>query len=316
MKGILNFGFVLGYFLITVQLSDSSLFAQNELTITDFIYDPDIISPVYPENKGPKIYLDEGHHIRNTYGGLGGFKAFRNVLRNDGYQVVSIKDQFTSKSLQIVRIIVIALAQNEKNLEPRWYNPTYSAFKGSELIALKKWVKNGGSLFLIVDHHPFAGAAKDLAKEFGIELINGHAMDKITANPHYFNINNKTLHSNIITKGRNHSEIIDSILTFSGSAMNLPVDAKPILTFDKDWLHYLPERAWDFENIKPTSIEGLSQGAFMEYGIGKLVIFGDGNMFSAQVDKDGEVAGFIHPYAKHNYRLLLNIIHYLDGLLE
>ena len=54
----------------------------------------------------------------------------------------------------------------------------------------------------------------------------------------------------------------------------------------------------------------------MKFGNGKLVIFGDGNMFSAQVDEDGETAGFIYPYAKYNYKLLLNIIHFLDGLLD
>ena len=57
-------------------------------------------------------------------------------------------------------------------------------------------------------------------------------------------------------------------------------------------------------------------GAFNRFGNGKLVIFGDGNMFSAQNTDWGGTMGFIDPNAKYNHKLLLNIIHYLDGLLD
>jgi hypothetical protein len=321
MKKLQKIGFVLGYFLILTQFFNYSLVAQITNVKTDSLfdpslYDPEIINAAYPKNNGPNIYLDEGHYNRHTYGGLGSFIAFRNVLRNDGYQIVSFKDKFTNNSLQDVRIMVIALAQNKENLgESNWFNPTFSAFKRSEIITVNKWVENGGSLFLIVDHHPFAGAAKDLATEFGFKLFNGHALDTIRY-PSYFHRTNNTLHSNIITEGRDITEKIDSIITFSGAAMKLPDGASPIITFDDIWLQWLPDIAWNFNNIEPESISGYAQGAFIKFGKGKIVIFADGNTFSAQIDEDGEIAGFIDPYAKYNYKLLLNIIHYLDGLLD
>jgi hypothetical protein len=98
--------------------------------------------------------------------------------------------------------------------------------------------------------------------------------------------------------------------------MKLPDGASPIITFDDIWLQWLPDIAWNFNNIEPESISGYAQGAFIKFGKGKIVIFADGNTFSAQIDEDGEIAGFIDPYAKYNYKLLLNIIHYLDGLLD
>ena len=316
MKKNSKIGIVFGCFLMLMQFSNYSLFAQIIDTSPDSLYDPEIVRPAYPIKKGPYIYLDEGHYNRHTYGGLGSFIAFRNVLRKDGYQIISFKDKFTINSLQDVRLMVIALAQNKKNVgESQWFNPTYSAFKRSEIIAVKKWVENGGSLFLIVDHHPFAGAAKDLAKEFGFILFNGHAGDTIRY-PSYFHRTNKTLVSNVITNGRDSTEKIDSIITFSGSAMKLSDEALPILTFDDGWLQWLPDTSWDLNNIEPESISGLAQGAFMKFREGKIVIFADGNMFSAQDTSWGGKMGFIDPNAKYNYKLLLNIVHYLDGLLD
>jgi hypothetical protein len=39
--------------------------------------------------------------------------------------------------------------------------------KSEEMKLIKKWVKKGGSLFLIADHMPMAGAASELASVFG-----------------------------------------------------------------------------------------------------------------------------------------------------
>ena len=298
-----------------VQFSNYSLVAQITNSNLDSIYIKGIKYPAYPINKGPKIYLDEGHYNRHTFDGLGSFIAFRNVLNIDGYQVTPFKNQFTTSSLQNVRLLVIPLAQNEKNLWPKWYNPTYSAFTQSEITTLINWVEKGGSLFLIVDHHPFPGAAEELARKFGFILYNGHAEDT-TRYPVFFHRTNNTLHSNIITNGRNDNERIDSIITYNGSAIRIPEEALPIISFDDGWIQWLPDTAWNFNNIEPESISGLAQGAFMKFGKGKVVVFADGNMFSAQDTSWGGKMGFIDPKAKYNYKLLLNIIHYLDGLLD
>ena len=276
----------------------------------------DIANPAYPDGTGPSIYLDEGHYNRHTYEGLGSYIPFKDVLIKDGYQIISFQDQFTDTSLQNVQLLVIPCAQDVRNLEPNWENPVYSAFNESEIATIKNWVENGGSLFLIVDHHPFAGASKDLAIEFGFELFNGHAEDFGEELIDIFYRANGTLDNNVITNGRDITEEVDSIKTFAGAALKIPDDGSPILTFDGDWEQWLPEVAWDFSNIESESIEGLSQGAFKTFGNGKIVVFGDASMFTAQ-DKGGNwLIGFINRNAKYNHKLLLNIIHWLDGLLD
>lgn len=306
--------------LIIIHLGNFNLIAQSSDLESDSLYDPSsydpkVLFPVYEKNKGPTIYIDEGHNNRHTYGGLGGYIAFKNVLIKDGYQITSFNGQFSTESLQNVRLLIIPCAQNELNLEPRWFNPTYSAFEPSEIYALKNWVYSGGSLFLIVDHHPFPGASNELAREFGIILFNGHAGDTLQY-PSFFHRANKTLHNNVITNGRDITEQIDSIITFNGSAMKLSDSVSPILTFNDGWVQWLPDTAWNFNHIEPESISGYAQGAFMQFGKGKIVIFADANMFTAQDTNWGGKMGFIDPNAKYNYKLLLNIIHYLNGILN
>jgi len=311
--GTSRFDFVL---VVSACVLVPGLPVQAETADLETRYRPTVSAPAYPRDQGPVVYLDEGHYNRHLYGGLGSFIAFKDVLRTDGYRVVAFRNPFTRASLRGVRILVISTPQDKRNLGPPWHNPTYSAFTDSEIATLKHWTENGGSLFLIVDHHPFAGASDKLAQEFGLVLFNGHAEDKGSHDLDIFHKDDQTLKINVITQGRNSAEAITSVKTFAGAAIEIPGAASPILVFDDDWVQYLPETAWDFTGIEPVSIAGLCQGAYLNYGSGKVVVFGDANMFSAQKDEYGEIAGFIDPEADQNQQLLLNIVHYLDGLLD
>lgn len=52
----------------------------------------------------------------------------------------------------------------------------------------------------------------------------------------------------------------------------------------------------------------------MEYGKGRVVMSGEAAMFTAQLAGPQQVrVGMNSPYAANNFRLLLNIIHWLDG---
>jgi len=54
----------------------------------------------------------------------------------------------------------------------------------------------------------------------------------------------------------------------------------------------------------------------MDYGKGKIVVFGEAAMFSAQIAEIDENtrfnAGMNSPRGKNNYKLLVNIIRWLD----
>lgn len=283
--------------------------------VADISYNPPIHSPAYPVGQGPIVFIDEGHYNFHTKEGR--YKAFANLLERDGYQVKRFEGVFNKNKLSKGKIMVISNALNEINVKG-WYLPNPSAFTSSEIKALKDWVNKGGSLFLIADHMPMAGAAADLAAEFGFEFTNGFVIGKVKRGPAFFRQKDKTLSDNTITQGRNAKESVQKIATFTGQAFRLPKDAIPILTFDDAYINLLPDTAWVFnETTVSQEVKGWSQGAYKKYGQGKLVVFGEAAMFSAQLaGPDQRKMGMNNSVATENYQLLLNVIHWLDGKLD
>lgn len=282
--------------------------------ISDTTYNPVILKPEYKPGAGPLVFIDEGHH--NFHTGNGRYLPFSRLLEEDGYVVKGYQGEFVKEKLEEGKILVIANALNEINVE-NWFLPTPSAFTKDEIETVKKWVMSGGSLFLIADHMPLAGAAMDLASVFGFEFSNGFALDTISRGPSFFKKNNNTLSDNIITSGRNESENVGQVVTFTGQAFKIPDDATPILIFDENYMNYLPDTAWQFHsNTTRLNVKGWSQGAFKESGKGRIVFFGEAAMFTAQLAGPQKIrTGMNSEFAGENYKLLLNIIHWLDRKL-
>jgi hypothetical protein len=288
------------------------LFSQQ---IADTTYNPEIKKPAYAFGKGPVVFIDEGHYNFHTKSGR--YKAFANLLERNGYNVLEYKGEFEKSKLTKGKILVISNALNAINAQ-NWFLPTPSAFTPSEIEIVKKWVSDGGSLFLIADHMPLAGAARDLAAVFGFEFTNGFVFDSITGGTCYFNLADGTLNKSIITKGRDKSESVDRIVSFTGQGFKIPDDATSILTFNKNCTNSLPDTAWVFKPETPKfKVEGWSQGAFKKYGKGKVVAFGEAAMFTAQLaGPEKRKMGMNNEIAPQNHQLLLNIIHWLDGKLK
>jgi hypothetical protein len=298
--------------LLIILIWPVCLYSQQ---IADTSYNPVIPVPAYGPGNGPVVFIDEGHHNFHTREGR--YKAFATLLERDGYVVSSYNGPFERTKLEDGKILVISNALNETNVED-WYLPTPSAFTKTEIKVVKKWVKQGGSLFLIADHMPMAGAAKDLAASFGFSFTNGFVFHMEIRGPALFNMEEGSLVESIITKGRDSTENIRQIATFTGQGFKIPGNATPILVFDEHYENILPDTAWVFdEETTRFSIPGWSQGAFKEYGRGRVVLFGEAAMFSAQLAGPEKIkAGMNTEIAAENYKLLLNIIHWLDGILN
>jgi hypothetical protein len=290
----------------------SAVVAQQ---VADSAYNPAIQHPEYSTGKGPVIVIDEGHNNFHTRDGR--YMPFARLLERDGYVVAGYEGEFDGKQLAGGRILVIANALNEINTRG-WYLPTPSAFTAAEIETVRIWVKAGGSLFLIADHMPFAGAAAELAAAFGFRSSNGFAFDTITQGPSFFSLNEGTLKENSITRGRDTSEAVNTVVTFTGQAFTIPAEATPILTFGPNWMSFEPDTAWVFnDKTRRIPVKGWSQGAFMKYGQGRIAVFGEAAMFSAQLAGPDRIpAGMNAPYAPENYKLLLNIVHWLDGKID
>ena len=144
---------------LTVMLACFSVLVTAQ-QVPDRQYRPRIAKPAYSPGQGPVVCVDEAHTNFHTL--TEGFWAFGELMRRDGYVTRSNTQPFTDGSLMACSILVIANAQPGS---PDWNSypyPTPSAFAADEITAVRRWVAGGGSLLLIADHLPLAGAARQV----------------------------------------------------------------------------------------------------------------------------------------------------------
>lgn len=284
--------------------------------VADSEFLPPVPFPAYDSGSGPTVLIDEAHFNFHTAGGR--YLPFARLLRQDGYVVVASDSKFTRQLLKGADILVISNALAEPNAED-WSLPTSSAFGSDEIRTVLGWVAAGGSLLLIADHMPFPGAAEELAASFGVLFGNGFAMGPEQGRAAMvFRRSDGSLAGHPVTNGREPRERIDSVATFMGQAFRVPLRAAQLLTLPSPSVLLLPERAWQFSEATPrVRADGLAQGALLRHGIGRVAVFGEAAMFSAQVDgRSRSPMGMNAPAASQNPQFLLNVLHWLSGLLE
>lgn len=298
-----NFSWVFGFWLAMTMTGYSQ-------QVPDTTFSTGIEHPEYTIGTGPVLCLDSAHNNFHTAGG--GYAPFARVARKDGYQV---KDFNLSpddiKDLESCDIYMVVNPVHESDLN-EWVLPNPSAFSENEIQVINEWVEKGGSFFMIADHMPFGGAAGDLGRSFGFEYSNGFAMlDKPQNSSDWFTKDNGRLQTTVLSGAE-----MDSIISYTGSAFRYPEEAQAILTFKSKDYSLEPDTAWRFtENTPSISLEDYAQGAFMPYKKGKVVMWGEAAMFTAQLFTNNQGTfkfGLNAPEARQNLNLLLNILHWLD----
>lgn len=281
--------------------------------VADPDFNPPIAKPAYAEGRGPLVMIDESHS--NFHTAEGRYKPFADLLRRDGYRVQPFTAKFSKESLKGCDILVIANAQAEGEREDG-SPPHPSAFTDEEVASVREWVRGGGSLFLIVDHMPFPGAAEKLGAAFGAKWSNGYAIDPAARGPMVFKRSEGSLADHPVTNGRDASERVDSVATFTGSAFQAE-GASPLLTFKGDIVSLTTMGAGELKPDTPrVGVKNWQQGALLRAGKGRVALFGEAAMFSAQLAGPQRAPmGMNAPVASQNYRLLLNVLHWLSGLL-
>jgi hypothetical protein len=274
-----------------------------------------VLHPAFPEGRGPAIAVDSGHNNYHTIAGR--YEPFASLLRNDGFRVTDSRSLFTRESLSPFRVLVISNALPAA-LVKDWTLPESSAFSEAEINALRTWVRDGGSLLLIADHRPFAGSAGDLASAFGFRFEDGVvSRDAMDGRPDIFKTADGTLRGDVVTGGRDDSEAVTALRTFTGSAFRGPPAARPIIVFPSGFkIHQcgLPCPA----DVPETDAAGYLQGAVMPFGKGRIGVFGEAAMFSSQVITTSRPPyhfGFGAPGAEQDKQFILNLMHWLAGVL-
>jgi hypothetical protein len=171
---------------------------------------------------------------------------------------------------------------------------------------------------------PFPGAAGELASEFGVLMSNGFATDESEQEGRMLFSRSGgsrlggTLADHPITRGRNEAERVDSIVSFTGQAFRLDAPGDALMTLGRGNVVLLPEVAWQFSRLtQRVPASGMLQGAALSFGKGRVAVFGEAAMFSAQLaGPTRSPMGMNDPTASRNPQFLLNVVHWLDGILK
>ena len=310
-------GLFIGLFLVSFMTAKNSI-QQKASTVepprsVDQSFHYVIKKPAFPQGEGPLVLIDEAHN--NFHTAEGTYQPFADLLEQDGYEVIRAKFKISKKNLSSGAIYVIADAQPPAKIgEP-------STFSDREIQILNDWVRNGGALFLITDHMPDPVAVEDLAKSFGIEVNNGYVLTGLPPGrrePIVFCRTDGTLADHLITRGRNSDETVRCVATFTGSAFRCKQGFQPLLIFGGGYRSWMPKEYYKFLPETPNiDVSGWYQGGVKTYGEGRIAFFSEAAMFTAQAFDNGRVKfGMNHPLGQDNPRLLLNILHWLSGLLN
>jgi hypothetical protein len=286
---------------------------------SDLDFNPRVGRPAYP-NRRPKVLFDEAHNNSDTSSGR--YRPFTDMIASDGYNVMPGTEGFSQRMLNPYAVLIIVNASG-----PQGHRET-SAFTEGECNAVRDWVGSGGALLLITDHAPFSVAAAQLSKRFGVDLTNGYTIDTVHYNKDsgdqtelVFSRDDGLIREHSITKGRNESERINRVITFTGTSLKGPEKSVAFLKLADTAIDVLPpERKPALPNEQPAdhktvSAAGRAQGIALEFGKGRVVVLGEAAMLTSQVTPQGLRFG-INFSDTDNRQLALNIMHWLSGLLK
>jgi hypothetical protein len=273
----------------------------------DLEFEHHIERAAFEPGHGPSVAIDAGHY--NYHTAIGRYKPFADLLSADGFRIASLAGQLDAGALAGIDILVIANALNAAN-DDNWILPTPSAFSPEEIEAVGIWIEEGGSLLLIADHMPFAGAAKEMAAAFDFGFINGYAARVADRSTNFAFAPDNGL--NLKPLGELGLPPTDRVVTFTGQAFTVPAEASSLLNLVGPHAALLPSVAGEFSASTPfIVVTGYSQGAIREFGRGRVAVFGEAAAFTAQLSRTGGRMGMNAPGAEANASFVLKVLRWL-----
>lgn len=271
-------------------------------------------NPAFAIGSGPVITMLS---INNSYVEQGSMDPFASLAETDGFRVVRRQLDLATALADTSGILVIAnpfLAefQNFPAMTPP------SAFSDEQIEAIQNWVKNGGSLLILADHAPFGGGSSKLAAKFGFEFLNGHAAETARANAGYvrvyieFSPGNGLDENHPITNGQTGRKQVKRYFAFGGQSFIPPPDARQILTIPDGWSAIFTYRLnAELQTALRIDASGLAQGAIMEFGKGRVAVFGETGGFTGQVIDGTRNFGFNTKDGEENPEFILSTLRWL-----
>lgn len=108
--------------------------------------------------------------------------------------------------------------------------------------------------------------------------------------------------------GRDDSERVDRVLTFTGQSLLGPADSVALLKF--------ADSAVERSNGQTISAAGRAQGIALKFGRGRVVVMGEAGQLTAQVVGNPPQPFGMNRTDCDNRKMVLNLVHWLSGLLD
>jgi S1-C subfamily serine protease len=273
-------------------------------------FDAKVDRPAFTDHH-PVVLFDEVHN--NFHTAAGRYKPFADVLASDGYTVTPNQNKLTSEALKGCTVFVTANAQGAPLM--RSPEAAKAAFNAGECDAIYNWIWNGGSLLLIADHHPWGAANESLARRLGVEMGKSMTLDPTNAElglPGQLNYSriNGLLGDHPIVNGRDGSERIDRVLTFTGQSLKGPNDSVSLLKLSPSAV----DQSRPAVPGRDGPARGRAQGLAFTVGRGRVVVLAEAAMLSAQVNGRQRIRMGMNVQGTDNRQFALNVMHWLSGL--
>jgi hypothetical protein len=257
-----------------------------------------------------RILFDVAHH--NIHKPDGRYRPFADLIAANGFKITANQVPFSHEGLQDYDILLISNALGD---ELDGAHEDAPAFQPAEIGAVKDWVEGGGSLLLVADHPPASRPASALARAFGVVMSNAYAIDPLNYDRPskelgqlVFTRQSELLGDHPITRGRNRSEYISRVISFTGQSLSLPEGARPLLILSPTAINVL----FKAEDYRPA--QGYVQGLAMRCGRGRVVILGEAAMLTDQGSAE-QPNGISYP-GFDNRQFALNVMRWLSGEIE
>jgi hypothetical protein len=266
--------------------------------VPDPAFDARVADPAFPR-RHPRALFDEAHH--NVHRADSTYRAFAQLVRNDGVSLSVNRQPFTAASLAPYRVLVIAGPLGGPLGEEA--RARLSAFTEAEIRAVVRWVRAGGGLLLLTDHEPVASASAALVEAFRVTPSRSAVVDRAHAFPNFYPTNILATAENGLLRRHPVSCGVDRALVFGGQSLHFAPDAVVVA---------VGGTARGEEAGAPI---GNGQVGAFRYGRGRVVITGDMGMLSAQlvVENDQSNPWGMNVPGIDNRQLVLNMVRWLAG---
>lgn len=273
-------------------------------------------APKFADGNGPILLLEAVH---SPFVQRGSFDPLLKLAKEDGFQPGYLNYKITANSLEKLQILAIINSYRQDYTAFSAMEPP-SAYEDSEIIAINEWVKNGGRLLLIADHAPFSGGTSKLAESFGFTFFNSFVLETSSLpfrnGAIKYDLSYGLNENSPIIAGQHANKKIERFMIFTGSAFIAPVNAISVLNIPNGFSALIMKsNQQDIGSVPQINVSGLSQGATMEVGKGRIAVFAEAASFSAQIINKIKLHGMNNPRADQNALFVLATLRWLaEGL--